>query len=783
MSAPLPSLFGHEVTTVHCAGVGGMGLGPLAIYLSRTGFRVSGEDDGLTAAMRVQLERAGVAVTGPGEIPDGCQLVACSSAIVPTHPAVLAAKARDLPIVRRGELLAEVTREKRLVAVCGSHGKTTTTAMLISALRAAGFPAGHVLGGLFADDAIAPARAGANEWVVAEIDESDGTIGRFSPEITVVVNLDWDHPDYYRTADELESAFRALFQRTKRAVLVNAGCDFSRRASSAVFQPALGHGMQDGRPRYLTFGPGGDYSGEIVGASGGRIELGLGGHFSFPSATVRALGDFNAQNAIAALAAAQVIGVEGLSGQALADFPGVRRRQAVLHATNNLTVIEDYAHHPSEIRALLGSLRAQTDGRLVVVFQPHRFSRTAQFKADFAAALATGDAVYLLDVYGAGESPVAGGTTADLAAELHRIAPSLPVVYHPGDNAGLLAALVGGCKPGDFVAFVGAGDIDLMARAWLDSVVTVRWENLAEALQAMVSTGTRVKREESLARKTTMGLGGCARLYAEPADVADLQALVKTAKARGVPVMLLGRGSNLVVPDEGVDGLVISLRQPSWETFEPRSDGRVWVGAGLRMKNLCGKAAKAGLVGFEFLEGIPGNVGGALRMNAGAMGGWMFDVVEEVAVMTYDGEVRTLKKAEMHVDYRHCAELHDAIALGALLKPASQSEAATIARQIETYREKRQKSQPREPSAGCIFKNPEGDSAGRLIDVSGLKGERVGDAEVSAVHANFIVNRGNATAADVIELVRRVRARVEQAQGVSLEPEVLLYGKQWKDVL
>ena len=152
-------------------------------------------------------------------------------------------------------------------------------------------------------------------------------------------------------------------------------------------------------------------------------------------------------------------------------------------------------------------------------------------------------------------------------------------------------------------------------------------------------------------------------------------------------------------------------------------------------------------------------------------------------MMTLDGEVRTLKKAEMHVDYRHCAELHDAIALGALLKPASQSEAAAIAKQIEVYKDKRQKSQPREPSAGCIFKNPPGDSAGRLIDVSGLKGERVGDAEVSAVHANFIVNRGNATAGDVIELVRRVRARVEQAQGVKLEPEVLLYGKQWKDVL
>jgi UDP-N-acetylmuramate--L-alanine ligase/UDP-N-acetylenolpyruvoylglucosamine reductase len=771
MSRVLPLLFGRQVTFVHCVGIGGMGLGPLAIYLARRGFRVTGGDDGMTTAMRVQLERAGVVITRADEIPDGCELIACSSAITPAHPAMAAAKSRNLPVVRRGELLAEVTRDRRLIAVCGSHGKTTTTAMLISVLRAADFPAGYVLGGLFADDSLAPAAAGTNEWVVAEIDESDGTIERFSPEITVAVNLDWDHPDFYRTAGELESAFHGLFNRTRRAVLVNATCDLSRRASAQLATPAI------------TFGTTGDYSGRIADVSGARTEITLGGLFSFPSATVCAMGDFNALNAIAALAAAHVIGVDGLSGAMLANYPGVRRRQAILHATTDLTVVEDYAHHPAEIRALLGSLRARAEGRLVVVFQPHRFSRTAQFKEGFAAALALGDIVYLLDVYGAGESPIAGGTTADLETALRSTTPSLPVVYHSGDNEGVMTALTAGGKPGDFVAFVGAGDIDQMARAWLQSLAAIRWDSHADALRAVVSPGTRIKREESLARKTTMGLGGAARLYAEPVDTADLQALVKAAKVRGLPVMMLGRGSNLVVADEGVDGLVISLRQPAWEIFESREDGRVWVGAGLRLKNLCGLAAKAGLVGFEFLEGIPGNVGGALRMNAGAMGGWMFDVVEEVAVMTFDGDVRTLKKAEMHVDYRHCGELHDAIALAALLKPASQSEAASIARQIEAYKDKRQKSQPREPSAGCIFKNPPGDSAGRLIDVSGLKGERVGDAEVSAVHANFIVNRGHATAGDVIELVRRIRSRVEAAQGVKLEPEVLLYGRQWKDVL
>jgi UDP-N-acetylmuramate--alanine ligase len=759
----LPLLFGREVTRIHCVGVGGMGVGPLAIYLAQLGFAVTGEDDALTEEMRGHLGRAGVHL---GPIAANAELVAYSSAIAKTHPAYAAALARQLPLVRRGELLAEVTRDRKLVAICGSHGKTTTTAMLVTALRRANFPAGYVLGGLFADDT-PPARVGSNDWIVAEIDESDGTIERFAPEITVAVNLDWDHPDFYRQLADLEATFAALFARTRGAVLVSDACALSARVA----------------PQATTFGRSGAYRGESVSESSERLTLRLGGKFTLVEASVRAHGEFNAANAIAALAAAQAMGAE-IATRVLADYPGVRRRQAVLHARDGVTVLEDYAHHPAEIRALLASLRrrVQGDGRLVVVFQPHRFSRTAQFKAEFAAALTLGDVVHLLDVYAAGEAPIAGGTTADIYAELKKNAPALPVSYLPGGDAKFEV------RRGDLVAFVGAGDIDRKAREWLvqlkaNAMNAQRWEKFAATLSSQVSPATKVKREESLATKTTMRLGGAARVYAEPANVADLQALLRTAKQEAVEVFVLGRGSNLIVPDEGVNGLVVSLAHETWSSFEPRGEGRVWAGAGLRLKNLCGLAAKARLVGFEFLEGIPGSVGGALRMNAGAMGGWMFDVVEEVQVMSLEGEVATLAKSAMHIDYRHCAELHHAIALGALLRPASQADAEAIKRQMDAYAKKRHESQPREPSAGCIFKNPPGTSAGRLIDECGLKGERVGDAEVSPVHANFIVNRGSARGADVLELVRRVRARVRQAKGVELEPEVLLYGKKWEEVL
>jgi len=765
----LPLLFGRPVRRIHCLGVGGMGVAPLAIYLARSGWRVSGEDDALTPEVSLLLSGAAVEV---GPVPDECDLVVRSSAIPDSHPSFAAAAGRGLACVRRGELLAEALRGKKLVAVCGSHGKTTTTAMLIAALRNAGFPAGYVAGGLF-NDSTPPADVGSNEWVVAEVDESDGTIGCFAPEITVLVNLDWDHPDRYGSPADLEAAFAALCARTRGAVVVSDACALSLRLA----------------PSAATFGRSGSFSGALAGEREGRMTLSLGGRFKPMEVLVRARGDFNAANATAALAAAQLMGVEPARGS-LADYPGVRRRQEVLMEEGGLTVMEDYAHHPAEIRALLSSLRRRVPprGRLIAVFQPHRHSRTAQFKAEFAASLALADRVHLLDVYPAGESPVSGGTAADVYAEIKRGAPQLPVSYLPGEVSRGLPGLLRDARTGDLVVFVGAGDIDQSARAWIGAARmqmgrSLEWDRFAESVRPLLSKGARLTREESLAAKTTLRVGGAARLYAEPSTEDDLRAILLEAAKNAVPVLVLGRGSNLIVPDEGVEGLVISLSQKSWSGFEILSDGRVRAGAGLRLKNLCGLAAAAGLAGFEFLEGIPASVGGALRMNAGAMGGWIFDIVDEVRVMSADGAVRTLPRASMNVDYRHCAELRDAIALGAVLRPMSRADAGTVGRQIDDYRRKRHESQPREPSAGCIFKNPPGASAGRLIEESGLKGARVGGAEVSRVHANFFVNRGDATSADVLELVRQVRAAVRQAKGVDLEPEVLLYGKDWRDVL
>ncbi len=298
-----------------------------------------------------------------------------------------------------------------------------------------------------------------------------------------------------------------------------------------------------------------------------------------------------------------------------------------------------------------------------------------------------------------------------------------------------------------------------------------------------VSAETVFLRDEPLARRTTLGVGGPARYYTEPASTADLRNLLREAARHGIAVFLLGRGSNVIVPDSGFDGLVVRLRHRSWREVAVENGDRLRAGAGVRLRELCGEACRSGLGGLEFLEGIPGTVGGALRMNAGAMGGWFFDLVEWVRVMTLTGEEKVCSRDELHFGYRVCRELLDEVALEAGLRAPRREERTAIRRRLAEFQEKRTESQPKESSAGCIFKNPEGDFAGRLIDELGLKGRRVGDAEVSGVHGNFIVNRGAARADDVLELIRQLRAEVARRKDIELEPEVLLLGAEWREVL
>lgn len=743
-------------------GACGMGVGPLALYLRAAGHDVRAWDDAPAGPMLAQLAAAGIPLDpDPWSSGWSPEVVGHSSAVRPGHPLRALAADRGAELVRRGDLLARVAAGRRLVAVCGSHGKTTTCGMVIAALAAAGVDFGYVLGGLFRDPGHPPARAArASDWLVAEVDESDGTIGAFSPEVTVAVNLDWDHPDYYRSEADLERVFADLFRRTRSLILIPADSPRLRRLAVGC------------AARVLAVGPGGDLDLRALRTGPGFSEVELAGLWPGLRARLPVEGAFNRANAGLALAAAWH--VAGRIGQPpLGDWSGIRRRQDVLLDQPGLRVLADYAHHPTEIAALVGLLRETSPGSLLVVFQPHRHTRTRQYAAAFRDALAGADRALVLPVYAAGETPVPGGAAADLVPEGH---PRIELVVDRSALTPRLRALLA-AGPAT-VAFVGAGDVERDALAFARSEA-----DLSGRLAGRLSPSCVLRRREPLARRVTLGLGGPAAWYAEPANAGDAAELIRAARALGIPVFPLGRGSNLLVPDDGFAGLVLHLPAEPWGRVDDLGDGRLRVGGGARLKEVCGAAARLGLAGLEFLEGIPGTVGGSLRMNAGAMGAWIFDRVESVDWLDAEGNPRSAPRAAFSAAYRDCPELHGGLVLSAVLRAEGRAEPDAIRSRMAELAARRRATQPREPSAGCVFRNPGPGKAGALIDAAGLKSAAEGGARVSPVHANFIVNEAGATAADVLRLMRRVRARVREASGVELEPEILLLGGEWRDVL
>ena len=742
-------------------------MAPLAGWMAHAGYSVFGCDDNLQENVRRFLIDSGVGLKDfllPEQLKQFDRIV-YSSAVKPNHPLLESASKLGLETLRRGEMLAEIATSKRLVAIVGSHGKTTTSGMIAHAIRHCEADVNYIIGGMFNDRSLPPSHYVESDWLIAEVDESDGTIDHFSPEITVLLNTDWDHADRYSNSEMLEATFQSLNDRTKEYVLLSTEGDLTEKFTKG------------GRAKHLTFGANGDFKSTMEA----NRELNLSGEFDDAHIKPPGPGQINHINGTAALAVLKLLSIQW-PADVLSSFSGIARRQTILHRDDQWIVLEDYAHHHTEVAALLETLRAMApDHQLVVVFQPHRYTRTSQFKHDFAAVLQEADQLFLLPVYAAHEPIVEDGTTEAFVQAFQSNPPEV-LQMNPQGIHRLFQSL--GKKP-TLLSFIGAGDIHLFAglftsmyrnefnldRAWRDF------------LQDRVSPECVLKECEPLANKTTMRIGGAARFYSEPGNLADLRILLSAAKLFDLQTFCLGRGSNILVLDDGFKGLVIRFSGTAWRRIEMLDNGRIWAAAGVRLKELCGYAAKIGLTGFEFLEGIPGSVGGALRMNAGAMGKWIFDVVEQVQFLDESGKLQNLPKDYFHVEYRKVEEISRGIALGAVLKSVEVEREVSIRDRMDEYATVRKSSQPRSPSAGCIFKNPEGNYAGKLVDTYGLKGMRVGGAEVSDMHGNFIVNRGGASAEDVVELVRQVRDSIYVKSGYLLEPEVLLLGHSWDTLL
>ncbi|CAN91823.1 MULTISPECIES: UDP-N-acetylmuramate--L-alanine ligase [Sorangium] len=452
-------MFRGRVRHVHFVGIGGVGMSGLAEILRSLEFEVSGSDLKESSTTR-RLTSLGVRIDigHRAENVRGVDVVVYSSAIRPENPELTEARALGTPVIGRAEMLAELMRVKYGVAIAGSHGKTTTTSLVATVLRAAGLDPTVVVGGKMA--ALGTnARLGAGDLLVAEADESDGSFLRLTPTIAVVTNIDPEHLDHYGTHERIKDAFVEFAARVP----------FYGLAVLCLDHPHVQDLLPRIPRRHVTYGvsPQSDYSARGIQFRGLETSFNayrrgepLGGF------TVKMPGAHNVLNCLATIAVADELEVPlDVTKQALATFGGVARRFTVVGSIGGVTMIDDYGHHPAEIRATIDAARRAFPGedhRVVVAFQPHRHTRTRDLFDEFTRAFNQADVLLVTDIYAAGEPPIPGVTAERLVQSIREHG------HHDArfiaDKTDLPEALEKIARPGDVVIALGAGDVNACVR-------------------------------------------------------------------------------------------------------------------------------------------------------------------------------------------------------------------------------------------------------------------------------------------------------------------------------
>ena len=626
-----------DIGLIHFVGIGGIGMSGIAEVLHNLGYKVQGSDlaDGANTRRLAELGIK-VAIGHRADNLASAQVVVVSTAVKKDNPEVLAARARQLPVVRRAEMLGELMRLKWSIAVGGTHGKTTTTSMVAAMLDAGGLDPTVINGGII-NAYGTNARLGAGDWMVVEADESDGSFLRLPATIAVVTNIDPEHLDHYGTFDALRDAFVRFVENIP----------FYGFAVLCIDHPevqALIPRVAD--RRIVTYGFGAKADVRAINLrldrSGADFDVMVEHRATNESRIIADLrlpmfGQHNVQNALAAIAVAQEMGLpDDTIRRALGSFAGVKRRFTKTGEAHGITVIDDYGHHPVEIAAVLRAARQAYggSGRVIAVMQPHRYTRLGALQDEFATCFNDADAVLIADVYAAGETPIAGRRPRHAGGPG---APRRPSRRHAARRAGrparadLADGAAGRCRGlprrrqhHRLGARAARPDPADRGRACRPARHRQRSRPLQQRLGGMMALAAshphlidrlpkprgRLAADAPLGPQTWFRAGGPAEVLFRPADTEDLAAFLK-ALPRDVPVTVLGVGSNLLVRDGGVKGVVVRLMRGF--TGIAVEGNELVAGAGALDLNVALTARDHALAGLEFLSGIPGTIGGAVR--------------------------------------------------------------------------------------------------------------------------------------------------------------------------
>lgn len=753
---------------VYFLGIGGIGMSALARYFNHLGMTVSGYDKTSTPlTQRLSDEGIKIHYTDEGaqtilthELQINDTLVILTPAIPKDFAEWNALQSQNFTIKKRAEILGLISENYTTIAVAGTHGKTTTSSLVAHLIYQSGRNCLAFLGGIatnYQTNLLLPFNSETPAICVVEADEYDRSFLKLSPTYSIINSMDPDHLDIYGS----EASFHQGFQDF---------ADRLRKDGTLFYKQNLPLRLNEGK--HLSFSIS-ESDSDIV-AENIRIESGVyifdyinhksGKRISNLESGIP--GSHNVENAVAAISAVLAVGLqEDEIRRGLKTFQGVKRRFEYILKHPKHIFIDDYAHHPEELRAFISSVRAlYPNQKITGVFQPHLFSRTRDFVDGFAESLNLLDEVFLLDIYPARELPIEGITSEIIFNKLHNKKSIC--------TKAMLPQLIAECNP-EVMVTVGAGDIDALVTPIKNALLRTNAAAYATELGALIE-GT-IHTQEPMMKYTWLKIGGPADILVKPKNQHDIIQTVAYAEKHLIPLFILGNGSNLLVSDAGIRGIVLAMGEA--EAYYKKEDNLFTVSASYSLPKFVLESLKLGYEGLEATAGVPATVGGATRMNAGAYGTEVFDCIHKVKFIRH-GVVQEKLKNEIQFSYRHTEFTNDIILETIFeLKQAEDIEAVSLKR--KALLEKRKDAQPLDkPNTGSVFKNPLPQYAGKLIEDAGLKGYAHGQVQVSPKHANFIVNNGGATAQEFMELVNFIIETVEEKYHVKLHTEVMQVGEK-----
>lgn len=775
------NLFTLQPGHVHVMGICGVGAAAIAWMLHLRGWKVSGCDRHITPTLQKFFKKHQIEILynhSPDHL-STCDAVVYSAAIHEDNPELIAARKNGKIVMSRGECLAGWVSEHRSIAVCGTHGKTTTSCFVTRLLQCIGEDPLWCLGG-YTTKLVTNAgprhklnsdTPPAECLAVAESDESDGTLALESPAITVITNIELDHVDHFENDEAVERCFADVVKNTREGVAVCADMPRALRVAAQFNQNnSLTYGFSTNAKLRAT-----NVRRE---ASQTTFSLFLGDKI-LGDITLPVPGDHNVLNALAAMSACLLLGFDAMLlaqnlSLACSELPK-RRFQWLTSQEAPVRIVSDYAHHPAEIQALLSIVRLHNPKRLRIVFQPHRYSRTKQFLNEFVEAFDGLQEVILLPVFAASEAPIPGGGAHDLYAAMRTHDPVRTILLAK-DSTEVTHYLQHSARAGDLILIVGAGDVETIARSLTakNTVLPVRHDpsEIYSYLNRFLGDIATIREDEPLSKHSFYRVGGTAEAFVIPHTVPALAMLKFLCAEQNIPFSVIGCGANSWFSDLGVKGVLCSLQGEAFEGFTyDQEQQTITVGAGRLGIPLLKKLTAMGLSGLEFMYGIPGTVGGWLAMNAGAHGHAIWETVVGLRGATDDGLIRHYKPSDFTPTYRHVKGLEKITLLEATLQLKQDAPDAIEERCRAFYAKRLDFAGLR--SCGSLFKNPlEGPAAGALLDALGAKGLRIGGAFIAPQHANILSAGVDATASDLLALRLKLAEMTLLEHHIRLQPEV-----------